>query len=472
MHLAPTIRLFSAAAVVVLLLTPGIAAAQQTPRALAPGVAVERFGDAPPRAVRLRHDPISQQFHAVTIDGDLYTIPTEPGAAAARTASSADHGISRLQGLALLDSTIFLGGNVAENDGKGTRGRVVRGRLHADGSRSWSTVFETEAFGSVMIAFDHGFNSLAVGPERRYLYVTSGSRTDHGEVQDNGGAYPDARDEPLTAAILRVPIDARDLYLPNDLDALAANGYLFARGIRNAYDMAFSPAGRLFAVSNSGDYDHPEDMFWVREGRHYGFPWVMGGVDNPQQYADFEPDPQEDPFINPYSLAYTRGYFHNDPGFPKRPADLEITPPVANIGPDANFYRDPGTGRVMKGDDTGVAVGTFTAHRSPLGLLFDADSTLAPPYRGDGFVLGWTDGTQSVLMGRLSKLGADLMHLRLFYNPSSDNYIVETRRIADGFSGPVDAELVGTDLYVLEHGGREASIWKLSLPTATSARAH
>jgi len=136
----------------------------------------------------------------------------------------------------------------------------------------------------------------------------------------------------VDVARLRVPLrgEADDLLLRDDVDWLTENGYLYARGIRNAFGMAFDPEGELFGVSNSSDYDHPEEMFWIREGRHYGFPWTMGGIENPQQYPDFNPDPDEDPFINRYSHAYSVGYFHNDPGFPEPPPGVVFTPPVAN----------------------------------------------------------------------------------------------------------------------------------------------
>ncbi len=463
------------------------------PRALVDDVRIERFGDAPPRAVRLVRDPVSNDFICITFEGEVYRIrrttsrepkngSTSRAPENGRSTSSAseyvlistpdDHGITReLQGLAVDDSTLYLTGNVPVNDGYGTKGRMVRGRLQPDGSRTWSTVFMTEEFGTVRTAFDHGFNATVLSPDKQFLYVTSGSRTDHGEVQDNDGRYPGARDAAFTAAVLRIPADAENLILPDDADALMERGYLFARGIRNAYDLAFSPTGHLFAVSNSSDYDHPEDMFWIREGHHYGFPWTMGGIENPQQYPDFEPDPDEDSFLNPYSHAYSVGYFHNDPDFPAPPPGIEFTPPVANVGPDANYYRDPETGHVKKGDETGRAVATFTAHRSPLGLVFDVDSALAPPYRGDGFMLSWTNGARSVLMGRLSDLGEDLMHLTLTYSPEFDNYMVQAVRIAEGFNGPVDALLVDNDMYVLEHGGSQASIWKVTFPESTATRA-
>lgn len=436
------------------------------PTALRDDIQVEHFMKVGPECVRIARDPLSGNLHYMTFGGDVFEITlSETGKPSShQIADSTDHGITRLQGMVFQDSTLFLVGNIRVNEGKGTQGRLMRGTLDAGGKRVWSTLLMTEEIGSTRTLYDHGFNGITV--RGQYLYLNSGARTDHGEVQDNDGEYPGSRDEPLTAAIFRIPTNAHDLTLPNDSVALAAGGYLFADGIRNCYDMAFAPNGHLFCVSNSADYDHPEDMFWLRQGHHYGFPWVMGNLDNPQQFPGFDPDPDKDPFINPRSHASRTHYFHNDPTFPKRPQ--RITPPVANIGPDANYFRDPETGAVMKGDEVGVAVGTFTPHRSPLGLFFDTDSLLAQDFRGDGFVLGWTDGKHSSLMKPFSPYGADMMHLRLSYDPDVDNYIVQTTRIVEGFHSPVDAEMVGPVVYVIEYGGQSGNIWKLTFPTGES----
>jgi hypothetical protein len=48
-------------------------------------------------------------------------------------------------------------------------------------------------------------NALAVSPDGKFIFVNSGARTDHGEVQDNGGLYPNARDNALTSKIFRFP---------------------------------------------------------------------------------------------------------------------------------------------------------------------------------------------------------------------------------------------------------------------------
>lgn len=442
-----------------------------SPSALRPDIRIEHVATVAPKSIRLARDPVSENLHYTTLDGEVFELHMDGDGepTSVLVADVKDHGIVRLQGMVFVGPTLYLAGNVPVNDGKGTKGRVMAGTLNQEGTRVWSTVFSTDEIGSTKTTFDHGFNGLTASPDGRYLFINSGARTDHGEIQDNDGAYPGARDEPLTAAVLRIPAGERDLLLRNDLDELTENGYLFARGIRNGFDLAHAPNGHLFIVSNSGDYDHPEDMFWLREGHHYGYPWIMGGIENPQQYPDFKPDPEKDPFLNPYSHAYSVGYFGNDPAFPKRPPDLVITPAVANIGPDANTFRDPISGTIRDGDEAGVAVGTFTAHRSPLGLVFDVDSLLGADLTGDGFMLSWTNGAQSTLMGRLSRRGSDLMHLKLFHSPAFDNYIVQATRIAEGFNGPTDVELVDHILYVIEYGGSSANLWKLMLPAADNS---
>ena len=119
--------------------------------------------------------------------------------------------------------------------------------------------------------------------------VPAYSHSDHGEVQDGKGAFPDLRETTLTAVVLRVPTDARELVLPNNRDALRAQGFLFAEGLRSAYDLAFAPNGDLFATENGPGRDMAEELNWLRQGHHYGFPWRMGLEDTPQQFPDYDP---------------------------------------------------------------------------------------------------------------------------------------------------------------------------------------
>ncbi len=441
------------------------------PIALRADIQIEHYMKVGPECLRILHDPISKDLFYTTFDGNVYQIKKDFWGRPhpIQIYSAADHGITRLQGAAFMDSTLFLIGNFKVNNGKGTKGIGMRSTLEPDGGRALSILFVTEEIGSTKTIFDHGFNGIAIDPEKKSLYISSGARTDHGEVQDNDGHYPGSRDEALTACVLRIPADSKALYLPNDYDFLKSKGYLFADGIRNAYDLAFSPGGQLFAVVNSGDYDHPEDMFWLREGQHYGFPWIMGQIENPQQYPDWIPDPETDPFIPPTSHAWLQKYFRNDPDFPPKPDSIEFAPPVRNLGPDANIYRDRLTGTIKDADTTDVLLGTFTAHRSPLGLFFDQDSVLAGDLKGGGFVTSWTDGENFPLMMRVSPYGEDLMHLRLKFNEEQDNYDVETNRIVDNFLGPTDAVMIDNEVFVIEYNARRANIWKVILPKSQNS---
>jgi glucose/arabinose dehydrogenase len=267
----------------------------------------------------------------------------------------------------------------------------------------------------------------------------------------------------LTAIVFRFPIDSKDLLLPDDEAKLKADGYIFAEGIRNAYDLAFDATGKLFGVSNSSDYDHNEDMFWIRQGHHYGFPWVVGGIENPQQYPDWQPNPDTDPFIPKSAHAWAMRYFRNDPEFPKIPAGVKFTPGIQNLGPDANEYRGH-SGKILDGDLTGVTVSTFTPHSSPLALFFDNKKNLSKDLRGDAFTIRYSSGTRSALMKPFTDQGSDLLHLDLSYDKGTDNYFVKTKRIVDGFNGATDAVIIKNNVFVIEYGAAGGNIWKIILP--------
>ncbi|WP_228466837.1 c-type cytochrome [Adhaeribacter swui] len=446
----------------------------KTPTSLRPDIKVSHVMKIGPSAIRLFRHPKTGDFWYNTFEGDVYNIGNleKKGTKPQKIFTAAEHGITRLQGAAFHNNSLFLCGNTSVNNGKGTTGRMVRYDLGANGKSTMTEVFNTVEYGTNATTFDHGWNALEVSPDGKYIYVNTGARTDHGEVQDNRGAYPNARDNALTAKIYRFPINAKNLLLPDDVQKLKADGYLFAEGVRNAFDMAFDPNGNLFGVSNSPDYDAPEDMFWLRQGHHYGFPWVFGGIDNPQQYPGWNPSPETDPFIGKNAHAWIVKYFHDDPTFPKPPAGVKFTPGVQNLGPAANEYRDVASGKVTDGDLTGQTVSTFNAHSSPLALFFDTKKVLADEFKGDGFVMRYTGGGRAGANNLLRKEGRDLLHLKLTYDPATDNYFVKTYRLVENFNAPVDAVLVGNDVYIMEYAGQsDANIWKITLPKGSKTSA-
>lgn len=351
------------------------------------------------------------------------------------------------------DGTLYAVLNTTVDETK-TQVVIRKGVPNDQGRFTWETLASSEPYPLSNTYYDHLYNGIVVSADGQWIYINGGSRTEHGEVEDNGGAFPDTRDVALTSKILRLPTDATELVLPNDESALTAQKLIFARGTRNAYDMAFAPNGDLFAVDNGPDADYPDELNWIREGLHYGFPWRFGTQDNPQQFPNY--DPSKDLHLQSGFYATDNGLYHNDPGFPQPPG--AFTDPVVNLGPDAMKYRGD-DGKEYDAYVQGESLSTFTPHRAPLGLVFVTDSELPAQWRSEGdalsaFLLSW-----GAAGGTLSDKGQDLLHIQL--TKTGDNYEAITTQIARGFHNPIDAVLIENRLYVLDYGGNGA-IWELT----------
>lgn len=351
------------------------------------------------------------------------------------------------------DGTLYAVLNTAIDQSK-TQVTVRKGVANDKGRFTWETLASSEPYPLSNTYYDHLYNGIVVSPDGQWLYINGGSRTEHGEVEDNAGRFENTREVALTSKILRLPTNAVELNLPNDEAALNAKGLIFTRGMRNAYDMAFAPNGDLFAVDNGPDADFPDELNWIREGLHYGFPWRFGTQDNPQRSADY--DPSKDLHLQSGFYATDNGLYHNDPDFPQPPS--AFTDPVVNLGPAAMTYRGD-DGKEYNAFTDGKTLSTFTPHRAPLGLVFATDLKLPVQWRSEGdalsaFILSW-----GAAGGTLSDKGQDLLHMQL--TKTGDNYESITTQVARGFQNPIDAVLIENRLYVLEYGGKGA-IWELT----------
>ena len=331
---------------------------------------------------------------------------------------------------------------------------IRKGTADADGTFQWKTLAQTEPYPLSNTPFDHLFNGIIVSPDGKWVHVNSGSRTDHGEEESNGTRFQDVREIPLTAKILRIPSEVEDLVLENDEDALKAQELIFASGTRNAYDMAFAPNGDLFAVDNGPDADFPDELNWLREDHHYGFPWLFGNQDNPQQFPDYTSI--GDKRLSSDFTAVRIGAYRTDPDFPKSPGGFTL--PVANLGPDADQYRAE-DGSQHDASDEGLPLYSFTPHRSPLGLVFATSSTMPADFQGNestfsAFLLSWGSAG-----GTLTDIGQDLLHLQL--TKRGENYEAVTIQIARGFNNPIDSVLIGNRLYILDFGPG-GTLWELT----------
>lgn len=95
----------------------------------------------------------------------------------------------------------------------------------------------------------HQANGIAFGPDG-YGYVSVGARSDHGENPIH----------PLEASVLRFDPDGGQIEV-------------WARGLRNTFDIAWDADGRLFGADNSPDHGPPEEFNRIEPGGHHGFPY-------------------------------------------------------------------------------------------------------------------------------------------------------------------------------------------------------
>ena len=429
-------------------------------------------GTTAPHLVRIQRDPRDNTLYLLKEDGSIHRLSVAPGAGSSLTQvfTGSDYAsgntISSAQGFAIgPNGTMYVVINTTSSDQNTTRATVFRG-IPAGSSRSWSVLAASAAYPRSKTAFDHVFNGIVVAPEGDRLYLNSGSRTDHGEVQNGGGLFPDLREAGLTGAIFELPTNGQSLSLPNDRSALRSAGYIFAEGTRNSFDLAFAPNGDLLATENGPDRDMPDELNWLRRGGNFGFPWTIGGLDNPQQFAGY--DPATDRLLNPAFTAVINRYYHNDPLFPAAPANLLA--PIPNFGPDADSFRNASTGSIQDASSLSLSVSTFTAHRSPLGLVFVNDPSVGLAYRGHAFVLSFTPGNASgdTQPGPFDDLGQDLLDLNL--DKTGGNYTAHATRVVGGFSNPIDSEVIGNRLYVIEYGA-DQGVYEVTLPLASQVAA-
>ncbi len=404
--------------------------------------------------IRLAYDARTGELIYMNPSGDLYRIkPTETKGTQLYAGSGVLGNDCMATGMTIgPDGAIYVTCN-SKVAGTNTA-RVRKGVFGVDGKRTWATLMQTEPYPIGDTQFDHDFNGLAVSPDGKWLYINSGSRTDHGEVENAKGLWPNLRELALTTTVFRIPATSKSLIaLPNDAAKLKALGYVFAQGTRNCYDLAFAANGDLFCGDNSPDADYPDEINWLRAGRHYGFPWRLGDEDNAVIRPGYAPS--ADKKLHDDFFAVAKNLYTFAPNFPAVPSGVKFTDPITNLGPDADSYRKPDGG---EGDASreGKPLLGITPHRSPLGLAFDTANALSKDYKGGLFVLSWGSAG-----GTLRDVGQDLLLVKP--TKRGDNYAATMTQIARGFSRPIDSVLVGKKLYVLDFEG-EGAIWEIEIP--------
>jgi glucose/arabinose dehydrogenase len=412
-------------------------------------ISAYKFAATPaPNITKMDYDPVNKVVVLETADGHFYkfdpaaALPAGAGTATTATATETSYvPKGNHYGLAYgPDGAMYVLSAVGS---PGANGATMNSLLirkgvaaTAGGARTWTTVATSAGYPFPIKGsnFSHSYSGLTVSPDGQYLFVSSGARTDHGEVEET------ARELPLTSAIFRVPTNGSNIMLPADDAGLAQ--YMYSDGTRNSYDMAFNANGDLIAGDNGPDIDLPDEVNWIQQGKHYGFPWRFGGEDNPVR------DPA---FTKVGDLRLHTGYQAFDIGsydtydatFPPPPANVTFVDPIPNNGPAADFFRKGPTGPIQEASKVGAPMPGITGHRSPLGLAFDVKGVLCGNYYKQGFLLSYGSLPQSGFADQ----GQDMLLMKLTKGDSG--YTMSLTTIATGLHSPMDSILVGNRLFVV-----------------------
>lgn len=138
------------------------------------------------------------------------------------------------------DKTVYLAvaGDVLKVEDRDLDGTADHSQLIIDGLPSF-------------VYSNHSNNGLAIGPDGR-LYMTLGATSNSGP-----------EDHPLAGSILVSNLDGSDLRV-------------YARGMRNPYDLVFTSTGLLIASDNGPDGNFPDELNLIQEEGNYGYPDFFG----------------------------------------------------------------------------------------------------------------------------------------------------------------------------------------------------
>jgi hypothetical protein len=404
--------------------------------------------------VKMDYDPVTKQLVMMNQAGKFWkmdpatALPTSASNAAVTTPmpTEADYGFTGdHRGMVFgPDGTLY---TLAASGGP--IGVTIRKGVAASpgGARTWSTIATSDTYEAGGTNFDHSYSGMAISPDGMFLFFSSGSRTDHGEVEKG------AREVPLTSAVFKIPTTGTSV-LKNDEAMLQADGFLFADGTRNAFDMAFNAEGDLIAADNGPDMDLPDEVNFLEQGKHYGFPWRFAAEDNPVRDPAYTP--QGDMRLHAGYQAVDLGTYTADATFPAAPAGVTFVDPIKNLGPDADKFRMGKTGAPTDASDAQMGLAGITGHRSPLGIAFDVKGASCGDYYKQGLLLSY-GAVQDVFNDK----GEDLLLLQLI--KVSGAYTMKVSQIATGIKAPMDGVMVGNSFFSLGFGGGN-SVYVIVLP--------
>ena len=235
---------------------------------------------------------------------------------------------------------------------------------------------------------------MTVKPGGDSLLICSGARGDHGEIQTRYGLYPGVRNAPLTARIFILPTNDVNQSCSSTTATGDNSPYAFANGIRNTFDMAFWCRWKFIWCRK---FRRPWSQWRNELAEKRSSLWLP--MENGWYQSTAIPLVWSCRMIHWFRITTDHGEMVSGQMIRHFPTSVRISAGYSDTkfrSPTAISSEIRLTEMYWMQSDLGVSIGTFTAHRSPLGgLVFDSGNILHPDYRGDGFMLSWTEGLDS-----------------------------------------------------------------------------
>lgn len=236
----------------------------------------------------------------------------------------------------------------------GTIGRVVRMRDNNNRAQDVEILLD-----NLPSAPGHQIESIAFGPDGK-LYVSVGDAFEDAKAQDENF---------LNGKILRMNPDGS---IP--LDNPIPDSYVWAKGLRNSFGLAFSPSGLLFATENGPN--EKDELNQIGEGDNMGWPLALGEANNPAF---------KDPLhVWQNIVAPTALHFYKGTQFPQRFRNqmfVVLFGRTSSQGPDLLSKRIQLATILQTGDQLAVsledfAVYGFSGGGNPVGITEGPDGAL------------------------------------------------------------------------------------------------
>lgn len=240
--------------------------------------------------------------------------------------------------------------------------------------------------------FQHGVCAIAQGPDG-FIYVGSGSRTDHGEAGDDPTRYRGGEVE-TSACMWRLDPKSEKPQIE-----------VFARGLRNPFGFCFDDKGRLFATENGPNAHPPEEINLIEQGKHYGFPYA---------FSD-----------------WTSKTYRDQPDVPAGATKFEL--PIQNVGPAGGASADK-------------PLGTLEPHSSPSGIVHLAGPEWPGEAQGTFLVARFGN-----MLPLTKDVGFDVVQVKLI-DPARDGRLrAEVKPFLAPIARPTDLHMSGKGkIYICE----------------------